>query len=406
MDFSIPDSGISIDSLVFYVRQFFNLYQTRISGEFVCASAECRTEGLSLRIRILRDKLEVIQLPPMGAQSEAEYFRAAAARVLGVLDPFLAAAVEVQTNPEAGLAQAERLVRRGDPSAVWALNLIGNTRRNLGQIDAAITAFQAALQIDPGFVIAQTNLGSALVDKGDFAAAGKIFDSVARAHPKDRFLALGRYRLAAAQGRTGAAIAEALKADAEDPGRAQYLIMAAQVAYGANDTAAAEGYFERALQVAPDDDTAVTLLSLLYQLDGDYPKAEAVMRRALALSPENVAFLITQAHVLKSLKRQDEALGQLDKALAVEPGNAAAQKLRAATLQVLERHQDALVQLAPLLQMGGTDAEIPLMQGQSLQALGQTEAAAKAYEAAGALDPASPYAILAKAYLKAMTNSP
>ncbi|MBC7478209.1 MAG: hypothetical protein H7317_08975 [Pseudorhodobacter sp.] len=55
VDFKIPDSGIPIDSPVYYVRQFFHLYQTRISGEFVCADAACPPEGMALRVRMLRE---------------------------------------------------------------------------------------------------------------------------------------------------------------------------------------------------------------------------------------------------------------------------------------------------------------------------------------------------------------
>ncbi|MBC7478208.1 MAG: hypothetical protein H7317_08970, partial [Pseudorhodobacter sp.] len=64
-------------------------------------------------------------MPPVGDQPEAAYFRGAAARLLTVLDPFLAAAYEVKTRPQVGLADAERLVRQGSPAAVWAWNLIG-----------------------------------------------------------------------------------------------------------------------------------------------------------------------------------------------------------------------------------------------------------------------------------------
>jgi hypothetical protein len=90
VDFAIPDSGISIDSLVYYVRHFFHAYQTRISGEFRCADPDCAPEGMSLRIRVMRDGLDIIQMPPIVTRSEADYFRDAAARVLDLLDPFTA----------------------------------------------------------------------------------------------------------------------------------------------------------------------------------------------------------------------------------------------------------------------------------------------------------------------------
>jgi hypothetical protein len=81
VDFAIPDSGLSIDSLVYYVRQFFNSYETRVTGEFRCADAGCAPEGQSLRLRVVSNTVELIDLPPRGAKSEARYFREAAAEV-------------------------------------------------------------------------------------------------------------------------------------------------------------------------------------------------------------------------------------------------------------------------------------------------------------------------------------
>lgn len=41
VDFSIPDSGVSIDALIYYIRQFFHGYETRISGDLSCADDAC-----------------------------------------------------------------------------------------------------------------------------------------------------------------------------------------------------------------------------------------------------------------------------------------------------------------------------------------------------------------------------
>src|SRR5687767_10349318 len=70
VDFAIPDSGLSIDALVYYVRQFFNSYETRITGEFRCADASCAPEGQSLRIRVVSNTVELIDMPVRGTRSE------------------------------------------------------------------------------------------------------------------------------------------------------------------------------------------------------------------------------------------------------------------------------------------------------------------------------------------------
>ncbi|MBC7480176.1 MAG: hypothetical protein H7317_19145, partial [Pseudorhodobacter sp.] len=72
-------------------------------------------------------------------------------------------------------------------------------------------------------------------------------------------------------------------------------------------------------------------------------------------------------------------------------------KIRASTLLALNRPQDALVQLQPLLLADPMNASLTLMHGQSLQALGQSEAARRAYQAVGALDQQGTVGTTAKA---------
>lgn len=240
---------------------------------------------MSLRIRILRERLDIIQMPPIGKQSETDYFRAAAVRILTVLDPFTAAAAQMQSNPTVALAAAERLVQTNSADAIWAYKLIGKAKRNQGDIDGAIAAFRGALTLDPSFVISQTNLGAALVQKGDLTGAAQVFDTVARTTPDDKFLALGRYRLALAQGKTDEAIKFALQADAIDPRKPTYLFFAAQTAFAAQRLSEAADYAKRALALAPDDYGSVFLVCSIDELNGAPDKAEAVLRTAMTLSP-------------------------------------------------------------------------------------------------------------------------
>ena len=171
VDFSIPDSGLSIDSLIYYVRQFFNAYETRIGGEFRCADPACSPAGITLRLRVVRDDMELLQLPPMGPRAEAEYFRDAAGEVMAVLDPFTAIAADAAAEPKRAQVLARRLIRSGHKDAKWAHNLIGNMLLDDNDIAGAETAYRAALALDPDFPTARTNLGNALRIKWDVAGA-------------------------------------------------------------------------------------------------------------------------------------------------------------------------------------------------------------------------------------------
>ena len=175
VQFSFPDSGISIDSLVINLRRFFRFYDTRIGGEFLCADATCALEGRHLRIRVMTSQSAVIDLPPIGKMSERDYFREAAAGIYGVLDPFVAIAAQADSEPLRATVLARRLVRSHHPDAKWALNLIGNMRINASDPAGALEEYRAALTLDPGFQIARSNLGRALRLTGDLAGAKAAF---------------------------------------------------------------------------------------------------------------------------------------------------------------------------------------------------------------------------------------
>jgi predicted Zn-dependent protease len=381
VDFAVPDSGISIDALVYYVRHFFHAYPTRISGEFRCADAACASEGVSLRIRVMRDTLQVIQLPPMGSDPEEAYFRKAALRVLDVLDPFTAAAARADTDPTTALASAERLVRTGHPDAVWAANLIGNIQLQQGDPAASIAAYRQALALNPDFSIAAANLGGALVQAQDLDAAEKVFDTL-EAKGKDKHLALGRAKLALARNDLIMAKDYLMQAEALDPGTPIYHFLAGEAAYQAGNFAMAAESAAKALAVAPGDYGAVMLLSAIRAMEGSFDQAEAVLAKGAQAAPDVADFHGQRAMFLHILKRTPEALFAVDRALALEPDNRPWQLSRADILLTLNRAPEALMQLAPVLAAAPEDAGAWLLQGRALVAQGDADAARAALEAA------------------------
>jgi hypothetical protein len=171
VDFSIPDSGFSIESFVFHTRKLFNSYETRIAGDIVCADVECSPSALRLRLRVIRNDVTVLDLPSVGDTAEREYFAEAAAAVLAILDPFVALAATSEKQPIKANTLARRLIRSHHADAKWAHNLVGLIRENEGDTASALEEYRAALALDPGFVPARVNLGNALLVSGDAEGA-------------------------------------------------------------------------------------------------------------------------------------------------------------------------------------------------------------------------------------------
>ena len=404
VDFSIPDSGISIDSLVYYVRQFFHGYETRISGEFRCADAACAPEGMSLRVRVLSDRLEVIQLPPRGQESENDYFREAASQILTILDPFTASAAEAGTNPQRAMAMAERLVLLHHPDAKWAHNLIGNLKSDVGDLDGAISEFRAALDLDPDFLVAKTNLGSTLVAKGDLKGAEDAFSDVAKVLPGDKFLALGRSKLALAQGKPNDAVQYLLDADERDPATSRYFFLAANIEYGAGQTDKAVTYANRALDVNPADIGPLTLLAAVYLGSNAPDKAEAVFRRAADFAPTDPEVQGELGVILLGTHKYAEALARAERALAISPNEIAYQLTRARALNSLARYRDALSQVEVAQKLDPSNPEISMEYGDDYAALGRKDDAIAAYDKVIALIPGTPSASIAALQIKLLTS--
>src|SRR5690606_27400228 len=170
-DFSIPQSGLSLEAVLSQLRQFLNLFETRISGEFVCATPACAPAEMRLRLRVLRGTATIIDLPEVGSSPSRDYFRLAAENIFSELDPFVSIAALSRTAPDRAVVLARQLVRQRDPAAQWAYNLIGEIEMNRGNHAEALAAFEAARQRDPKLVEAEVNRALALAHLGRFDEA-------------------------------------------------------------------------------------------------------------------------------------------------------------------------------------------------------------------------------------------
>ena len=90
--------------------------------------------------------------------------------------PFLLSGnLKLKDDPRSALATAERLLRR-DPQNVSALNLLGHAASELGWVETAVFAHEAASDLDPDRPELLVSLGAA------YLAAGRAADAVGAAN--------------------------------------------------------------------------------------------------------------------------------------------------------------------------------------------------------------------------------
>lgn len=400
VEFSFPDSGFSIESLVFHVRRLFNAYETRIAGEMICSDPACAREGLRLRLRVIRDGIDMIDLDPIGQRPERDYFAEAAAGVLSVLDPFVAISATSQDQPLRATVLARRLIRSHHPDAKWAHNLIGLIRSDEGDANAAIEEFSAAIALDPTFAIARANLGNILIGKKDLQGARAQFEAIRRQDKQSVRATEGFADIAAAEGNRAEAVRLLLTAAELDPQSPRYFSKAGRLEMEAGNTAEAVKLLERALELDPGHLPAFAQLGAMYVGNDDYPSAAKIYRAAADYAPDDADAQASYGRIRAILKEWDGALASYGRAVALEPASAEYRYEYARALQALGRHDEALASLAEALRLDPNYADAYMSIGDSQRSLGHDAGALAAYRTYLELPGNSPMRAVAQRYIE------
>ncbi|MCE6967768.1 tetratricopeptide repeat-containing sulfotransferase family protein [Cereibacter sphaeroides] len=220
------------------------------------------------------------------------------------------------------MAAAERralAILKAAPDSALAADVLGSARMALGRPDQALEAFRRSTTLEPGWGEGHLHLGQALMRLGRPAEA---LEPLARAAALSRTPARALVMLALAQARLGrqpqalAALKRAVEAEprnaeaqfqlgvlhtdlrnfpeaeaalraSEAAGNrsAELQLRLGQVLLLQGDEAGAEACYEKGLSREPDHPMLLSRKGLLLQGRGAFAEAEALLRRAIALSP-------------------------------------------------------------------------------------------------------------------------
>lgn len=131
----------------------------------------------------------------------------------------------------------------------YAFNVLGTVHLDQGKLEAAITAYQKAIELDPKFIYPHNGLGNAYQAQGQLEAAITVYRKVIKLDPKytEAYNGLGWTYLSR------------------------------------NDLAAAQAAFESAIQFDPDYYSALLNLGLVYALQGNDEEAKSQWQQGLEL---------------------------------------------------------------------------------------------------------------------------
>jgi tetratricopeptide (TPR) repeat protein len=386
VEFTLPESGFSMESLIQQTRQFFNAYQTRIGGEFTCADAACERAGIRLRLRVVTDRPRVVDLPPLGDMPLRDYFQLAGIQVLTVLDPVIAAAAIEHSDPDRAMVLARNLVRQAHPDAKWAQLVIGRLKAATDPA-GAIAAYEAALALDPAFVGARTLLLGQLIEVRRLDEARRQAEILERHAPDERAALIRLAELARVRGELDEADAIVARGSRLYPNDPFFPTLLADVWTDRGKPDEARAALERALELDPAFSPALNSLGIAYVRAGEMEKAEPIFAAFLEFEPGNIDATLLYAAALQARGAFAEAVAKLREVEPLAPGNAALLLQTGSALLQLNQTNEAAGYVRRVIALDDGNADAHALLGRLLMMTASPTEAIGSYRRAVELAP-------------------
>lgn len=234
--------------------------------------------------------------------------------------------------------------------------LLGAALVDLGDLDAAASAYRRAIAQAPGDGLAHYRLGTTLMLRGDYPAAAAAFREALATMPDNAAVLAALGEAAAAAGDLAAARQHLERAAALAPNAGRVAYRLGVVYRDLGQANAAARWFERRNDVAPTVADPRLLAVAERSLSpkffvaagnrakarGDWAEALAAFERAQALAPNDVAAGLGRADALHALGNVEAALAATRALLVQVPEAADAWLLHAFLLHRSDRLTDAL----------------------------------------------------------------
>ncbi|WP_240127047.1 type IV pilus biogenesis/stability protein PilW [Thermomonas alba] len=204
------------------------------------------------------------------------------------------------------------------------LLLSANDQLQRGQYAEAERLARQALKLRPDSGDAQTLLGAIASARGDAAAAGKAYRAAVQIAPGNGVYANNYGNWLCANGQAADALPwfERALADPTYPTPVAALVNAGTCAMRAGQPERAESNWRRALELDPQNLTALAGMAALEQERGNGLDARAFVERWLALSPEDPAGLRLAADIEQKLGDNAAASRYLSRLQAISSTSA------------------------------------------------------------------------------------
>jgi carboxyl-terminal processing protease len=217
-----------------------------------------------------------------------------------------------QTAATRALA-CRRLLAAGVPDETDRYNAelrLGDAMAALGKSDEAMQAYRAAVEIDPNFFGAYSNIGALHLDAGRYAEARAAYDKAVALAPDDANARYQRGTALADLGEFDAARVDVARAIEMKPDETSYYDQLAAIDLAKGDAAAAVADVERSAAASPDYWGAAAMLA--YYLVGKFDRTIAMAEAGQKAEPDYPYFAIWKALAQRASGDQAGSIATLD----------------------------------------------------------------------------------------------
>jgi tetratricopeptide (TPR) repeat protein/serine/threonine protein kinase len=273
------------------------------------------------------------------------------------------------------------------PANSAAHNNLGLALRDKGQLDAAISCFKTASELDSKNAAAQFNLGIALADKGQLDAAIARYKTAIELDPKNAKAHTHLGNALYGNTQLDAAIASYKQAIELDPNEAKPHNNLGNALYGKGQVAAAIASYKRAIELDPNEAKAHNNLGNALHGKGEVDAAIACYKRAIELDPNNPRVHYNLGKALYGKGQVDAAIISYKRATELDPKNATAHHNLGLALYGKGQVDAAIISYKTAIELDPVQATAHYNLGKALYGKGQLDAAIACYKRAIELDP-------------------
>ena len=224
------------------------------------------------------------------------------------------------TEPEQSIEPSEAVQQRQDPSIDYTSRGLSHLQKE--QIDDAISAFDKAIELNPGNSVAYFSRGKAYYRQGKIENAISDYNRAIEISPKFTAAYQNRGYAYYAIDNYEKAISDYDKAIALNPEDAATYNMRGIAYFKQGKTDSAISDYNKAIHINPEFAAAYQNRGYVYHLKNEYRKALSDYDKAIEFNPKNADVYIYRGHIYHSERMYKKAISDYDKAIELDPENA------------------------------------------------------------------------------------